>query len=356
MPLGIRPEGVTVATLDLNLGGYKGDDALKAVQQRLLESVRQIPGVTAAAYSNTTPLSIDQSDSYVYPPDTVAFTADKSRFGANYYEVSPSYFATAGTRLLAGRGFTEHDDAHAPKVAIVNQTFARQLFGTENAIGKHYLTGRKNELEIIGIVEDGKYSTLTEDPRPAMFWPIAQSADNDTVLLVRSGRSSAEMVPLVREAIARVDSGLPTFLLAPWTDAISMVTFPARAATIALGVLGGLAMMLAVTGIFGVATYTVSKRMRELGIRVALGAQHKQVLRAALERTAILLALGSVAGLALGVAASRLLASIVYQATASDPLVILGVAATMALIGLISATFPARRALSVDPATLLRDE
>jgi len=115
-------------------------------------------------------------------------------------------------------------------------------------------------------------------------------------------------------------------------------------------------MMLAITGIFGLASYTVSKRMRELGIRVALGAQQRQVLRAGLQRTAILLAVGSLAGLALGVAASKLLASIVYQATTSDPLVILAVAFTMAAIGLVSAAFPARRALSVDPARLLRDE
>jgi ABC-type antimicrobial peptide transport system permease subunit len=135
-----------------------------------------------------------------------------------------------------------------------------------------------------------------------------------------------------------------------------MVTFPARAATIALSVLGALAMMLAVTGIFGLASYTVSKRMRELGIRVALGAQQAQVLRAARQRTAILLGVGSIAGLALGFAASKLLASIVYQATASDPLVILAVALTMALIGLLSAAFPARRALSINPAKLLRDE
>lgn len=206
------------------------------------------------------------------------------------------------------------------------------------------------------MVEDGKYNTLTEDPQPAIFWPMAQSPDNDTVLLVRLQGAPAEMIPAIRQAILRVDSGLPTFSLGTWSEALSLVTLPARAATVALGVLGGLAMMLAVTGIFGLASYTVSKRMREFGIRVALGAQQVQVLRAALHRVAIVLAAGSIAGLALGVAASKLLASIVYQATASDPLVILAAVLSMAGVGLISAALPARRAISVQPARLLRDE
>ena len=134
------------------------------------------------------------------------------------------------------------------------------------------------------------------------------------------------------------------------------MTFPARAATIALGVLGSLAVMLAVTGIFGLASYTVSRRMRELGIRVALGAQGREVLRAALGRMVLLLSLGSGLGLLLGLAATRLLAGIVYQATASDPMVIVAVVMTMALLGVVSAALPARRALRVDPMVLLREE
>lgn len=153
-----------------------------------------------------------------------------------------------------------------------------------------------------------------------------------------------------------MDSGLPTFSLGTWSEALSLVTLPARAATVALGVLGGLAMMLAVTGIFGLSSYTVSKRMREFGIRVALGARQAQVLRAALQRVAVLLAIGSIAGFGLGMAASKLLASIVYQATASDPLVILAAAIAMVGIGLISGALPARRALSAQPAQLLHDE
>ncbi len=356
LPLGIRPEGVVTASLDLNLGGYKDDDVKLNVQKRLLAAVQQIPGVESAAYANTTPLSINQSDTGIHAPGTTDFSEATIKFGANYYEVSPGYFAVAGTRLLAGRMFTEHDDKRAPRVAIVNRTFAKQLFGTVDAAGLHFPTGPGSEVEVVGVVEDGKYTTLTEDPRPAIYWPFAQSPDSDIVLLARSQRTAADMIPAIRQAILQVDSGLPTFSLGTWSEALSLVTLPARAATVALGVLGGLAMMLAVTGIFGLSSYTVSKRMREFGIRVALGARQAQVLRAALQRVAVLLAIGSIAGFGLGMAASKLLASIVYQATASDPLVILAAAIAMVGIGLISGALPARRALSAQPAQLLHDE
>jgi hypothetical protein len=230
-----------------------------------------------------------------------------------------------------------------------------RLFGTTNVVGRH-LPRPGEQQEIVGVVEDGRYGTLTEDPTPAIFWPILQNPESDTVLLIRSDRAASDIIPLIRNAIAGVDSNLPLFTLQIWPDALAMVTFPARAATIALGILGALAMMLSITGIFGMAAYTVTRRMRELGIRVALGAHRMQVLRAALGRIALLLGLGSVAGLLLGAAASRLLASIVYGASAYDPPVIIAAVMTMMLIGLVSAALPARRALAAHPAQLLRDE
>ena len=353
MPLGIRPEGVTVAAMDTHLAGYEHSGA---IQRRLLDAVRQIPGITGATLANSIPLGVNQSQTSVYAPGTTAFTAANQAFAANYYEVSPGYFGVVGTRLLAGRDFTEHDDDKSPGVAIVNETFAKRLFGTTNVVGKIYPDGPSHHFLIVGVVEAGKYVTLSEDPTSVVYWPIAQRGNSDTVLLVRSHRNTAEMIPAVRNAIAGVDPGLPVFSLTTWSDALSLSTFPARAATLALGVLGALAMMLAITGIFGMASYTVSKRMRELGIRVALGAQNWHVLQAALGRTVLLLGVGSVAGLVLGVAASRVLSSIVYQASAADPWVLVAVVATMSLIGLVSAAIPASRALSAEPARLLHDE
>jgi predicted permease len=355
MPLGITPQGVYIATLDLNLAGYNGPDAAKA-QQSLADTIARTPGISSVAYATSTPLSANQSNSNVFAPGTTNFGAANAKFYAQYFAVSPTYFAVAGTHLLRGRTFTPHDNTHTPPVVIVNETFARRLFGTADAVGLHFPTPSGRSYEIVGIVEDGKYTTLTAPPTPAMFWPILQSPDSDTVLLARSRLSPEQTLAALRNAIAHVDPGIPVFTLNPWPDALGLATFPARIATIALGVLGALAIMLALTGTFALANYTVSRRMREFGIRVALGAHAQQILRAALERTAWLLATGSLLGLALGLAAGKLLASIVYHATAADPLILAGVILTMACLGLLAAALPARRALHAEPAQLLREQ
>ena len=187
-------------------------------------------------------------------------------------------------------------------------------------------------------------------------WSVLQKKNSSTVLLLRSERNPAEMVPALRAVIRNFDNSVPVFNVTSWPDALGITLFPARAATIALGIFGILALMLAITGVFGLASYTVSKRLRELGIRAALGAPSHEVMRAALGRTTLLLVVGSSVGLLLGIAASRLLAMIVYQATALDPLVLLGVLVTMSLVGVISASLPARRALTINPVKLLREE
>ncbi|MFY9854732.1 MAG: ABC transporter permease [Terracidiphilus sp.] len=355
IPLGIHPEDVAMVETGVQLAGYHSA-GVPGVQQRLLNAVSQIPGVEDAAYANSVPLSMNQSHNVTYAPGTTDFSLANARFVDVHYEVSPGYFQTVGTPLLVGRTFTSDDDADSPKVAIVNQTFAKRLFGTEDVVGKRFPTGPGKETEIVGVVADGKYSSVTEDPAPAIFLPILQNPNDDTVLLVRSKRSFSELAPEIRKAVIGVDPALPIFSLDSWNDMLGVVLFPARAATVALGMLGALAMMLAVTGIFGLASYTVTRRMHELGIRIALGAQKMHILRTALGRTALLLGIGSLAGLVLGAGASRILASIVYQASASDPSVLLAAIGTMALVGIVSTALPARRAVTVNTAQLLRDE
>ncbi len=205
------------------------------------------------------------------------------------------------------------------------------------------------------MVEDGKYESLTEDPTPAMFFPLAQYAERDTALVVRSPLPQAEVAAALNAALAGVDRSLP-FTLHGWSDALAFALFPARVATAALGVMGLLAAMLAVTGVFGMAAYSVSKRLKEFGIRVALGSRRTQLMRAALLRPLLLLFSGSLLGLLLGVVASGLLAHLIYQATPRDPLVLAGAIVTMTSVGMVATWIPARRALAVDPAQLLREE
>jgi len=207
----------------------------------------------------------------------------------------------------------------------------------------------------VGVVEDGKYRTLTEDQQPAMLFSFQQHKSSDTWLVVRSERDPQELTRDLETTLKGLDSGLP-FTIRTWTVEMDSALFAARVATVALGVLGLLGAMLAATGIFGMASYVVSRRLRELGIRVALGAGQRQILGASLGRAFRLLAIGSVAGLALGVLATRVLSYIVYQASPKDPLVLVGVTLTMLLLGLLATWIPARRALAVDPLVLLRDE
>ena len=353
-PLGFQPQDVLLAETDLHMGGNWGASVTQ-IRKRMLDEVGRIPGVTAVGISAETPLGSGGSSTAVFRMGTTDFRMSNSAFGAKYFSISPGYFQAAGTRLLNGRDFTWHDDASAPKVAIVNETFARAMFGSSSALGRQFMMGDKFPYEIIGVVENGKYDSLTETPWAAMFFPFEEMPNSYASLIVRSPQPPAVIVPELRRVLTQIDPSLP-FLFHTWSDALAFVQFPARAATASIGVMGLLAAMLAVTGVFGMAMYSVSKRMREFGIRVAVGAQPVQLMRSALSRPILLLLSGSAAGLLLGAGASRLLAEIVYQASPRDPLVFAGVLITMALLGLVATWLPARRALHIHPASLLREE
>jgi predicted permease len=353
-PMGFQPEGAMLVETELDFAGYSDDSSLP-VQKKMIEEAEQIPGVTAVGTTDNVPMNGGGSSTPVYREGTTDFRGSKSVMTPHYYNISPGLLHAAGTRLLAGRDFSWHDDDKAPKVAIMNVTLARALFGNAPAVGKVFAMPGPTNYEVVGVVENGKYDSLTEDPEGAVYFPLAQSTDNDTDLVVRSARTPAEMAAALERMMGKIEPSLPV-TIETWPNALALALFPARVATVALAVLGLLAGMLAATGIFGMASYTVAQRLRELGIRVALGAQRKQVLRAAMGRTVILLGAGSMAGLALGVLGSRVLASIVYEATAYDPVVIAGALAAMVAIGALASAFPARRAVSVDPAALLRED
>jgi ABC-type antimicrobial peptide transport system permease subunit len=187
------------------------------------------------------------------------------------------------------------------------------------------------------------------------YLPSSQSEDDQAVFVVRSPRAVSEMTAALERILSAIEPDVPVSVES-WTDSLHDELFPAQAATVALGVMGLLAAMLAVTGIFGMAAYSVSRRMKELGIRVALGARRTQVLGAAIGRPVVLLAVGSAIGLLSGIFASRLLGHIVYQANPRDPVVVVGAVLTMALLGLAASVIPARRALAVDPSRLMREE
>ena len=356
--LGFQLRNAMVAGVELKMAGYTGD-GVTAIEERMIGAMKSIPGVQEAALANDPPLvagggwtvNIFKDETRELRPSNVAATSFQ-------YNISPEYFRAAGTALLRGRAFTPQDDKSAPSVAVINQEFARRIFGSErDALGKYFKTADGNRFQVVGLVEDGKYFNFSEAQQPALFLPILQTAPlNSAWLVVRSTRDSQELAALMRNKLHELDAGLPIVEIETWTKSMDFALFPSRMATVCLGVMGLMGAMLSITGIFGMAAYTVSKRLKELGIRIALGAQRGEVLMAALGRALKLLAFGSAAGLLLGIMAGRVLGHIVYEASPRDPLVLAGVAVAMSLLGLLATWVPARRALSADPLVLLREE
>jgi predicted permease len=352
---GFVPQNVLQVNTELATVGYTGEHAA-AMQKRMLAAVENMPGVSAAAYAGRIPLNLGWSENTVFTDATTDYKMSNAAAHPVEYNVSPGYFHAAGTALLQGRAFTWDDKQDAPEVAVVNREFARMVFGSDQeAVDRYFKINNGTRVRVVGIVEDGKYRTLSEDPQPAMFLSMLQFPSTWTWIIVRTRQDAQGLVPTLEKTLHDLDPGLP-LTINPWERELGIALLPARAASIALGLLGAMGALLSITGIFGMAAYSVSKRLRELGIRVALGAQRKEVLRAALGRAFQLLLVGSAAGVLLGILASRVLAYIVYQATPKDPVVLAGVVLAMLLLGVAATWIPARRALSIEPVILLREE
>jgi len=353
---GFDSHNALLVNTDLKMTGYVGDAAAE-MQKRMADAVSAIPGVESSGLIDWPPLyNGGARTALVFTDETVDLRPSNRADVAIGYSVSSGYLHAAGTRLVAGRGFTDHDDKSAPAVAVVNRQFVAKVFGPAgDAVGRYFKFQNGTRIQVIGIVEDGKYVALTEDSQPAMFLSILQSPSSETTIVLRSRRDPQELSAAVRRAIHELDPALPSYM-ETWDQALGMALFPSRVATAALGVLGAMGAMLSITGIFGMAAYSVSRRLRELGIRLAIGARRQEILEAALGRAVKLLAWGSAAGVALGLLSARVLAAVVYHATPRDPLVLVGVILAMLLLGLAATWIPARRALSLDPVILLREE
>jgi predicted permease len=350
-PLGFQPQGAMVAEMDL--GEVEGDLPPEKTKA-MINALQRIPGVTAAGTLSKLPFTGGIRGIPVFPPGTTEFTLNNSVLAPYRFTISPGYLEAAGTQLLRGRDVSWRDTTNTPYVAIVNETFARKMWGDTPAIGQRFIfLGHLRE--VVGVAEDGKYHQMQESPQPVVYLPLSQSEQANTIFVVRSYRAQNEMAAVIERKLSDLQPNAP-ITVQSWPDAKGGALFPARAAAVALGVMGLLAAMVAVTGIFGLAAYNVSRRMKELGIRVALGARTKHVMSAAVGRPIALLGVGSLVGLLLGVFASRLLEQIVYQANPRDPVVVVGAVLTMALLGLAASAIPALRALAVDPSKLLREE
>jgi predicted permease len=352
MPLGFDRTAVSTTAFDLALVGYTGSEG-EQFQQRALERVKALPGIQAAAYANSLPLTLDQSTTIAYP-DTGDIRPEQA-VSAHVYQVSPGYFDVLRTRLVGGRDFTAEDTRDRPAVAVVNQTFAQRVMGTADPIGRRFRTGPMRFVQVVGVVEDGKYDALSDAPEPTLFRPSAQAYNSTTVLIARSNLSEGAVARQMATIVRELDSRVPLLFQGSATDAIAVAFLPAQIAGVALTAFGVLAIVLALLGIYGLAAYSVSARAREIGIRIAVGARRHHVVRFAVGRTALLLGFGSIVGLLMSVAASRILGAIMYHASAAEPAIVVAAVLSMMLVGLVASWTPTRRALAMDPVRTLRD-
>ena len=352
--IGFNPRDAAVVAVDLGLAGYD-DTRGEEFQRRLGLKVSALPGIQSAAIANTIPLSIDQSHTTIRRLDKPEPKPGEA-IHANYYRVDPEYFRTLQTRILSGRAFDAHDRKGAQRVAIINYALAQRLFPNQNAVGGRLVGWGDGPAEIVGIAEDGKYDSLSDTAEPAVFWPLLQNYGSTTLIIARSPLPSDQLVRMLQNAVRELDPSLPFYQAGSLDDHLRLPLLPARLAASMLGAFGALAIVLAATGVYGVMAYAVARRRREIGIRMAIGATHGQVMGLIFRRTVILLCAGALVGSAAALAVGGLLSPILYNVSPKDPAAFTLALVLMAGISLAAAWLPAVHASRVAPSSALREE
>jgi len=351
--LGFNPNRAVSLSLDLSLQGYNEESSRRFVADSLTKAAA-LPGLDSVGIINNVPLRIGEDNEVVSRADRPLppFSQQKA---AIVYNISPGYFRAAGTRLLTGRDVDSHDHTGSQPVVVVNEACAQVLFGNENPLGKYVRIG-SDKTQIVGVVETGKYEFLGEDPHPAVFLPIAQTGTKWTTLVARTSLPAEQAVRMLRKAVLDLDPETTLFSAGSLKDQLALPLFPARITAIVLSVFGLFAMTLAATGLFALVAYSVSRRKREIGIRMALGARQSQVLSSVLGRTLLLCVIGVALGSALTLAAGHLLSAVLYGVSPRDPITYLTAVALMSGVALLACWQPAARAIHIDPARTLREE
>jgi len=341
---------------DLNLQGYDGARS-KTFKRQLLDRVRALPSVQYAGLANYVPLSLNISNNNIYvegAPQERGANIPSSMVGY----AAPGYMEALGVDLLDGRDFTDLDGDTRPRAAIVNESFARRFWPSESAIGKRFsFEGVSGPwIDVVGLVRDGKYFSLGEDPSPFVYVNLRPTDGSYLTLIVRIASDPQQMISAIRGEFQKIDSNLPIYGVKTMTEHMALPLFPARVAAILLGSFGILALTLAAIGIFGVMSYLVSQRTREIGIRMALGASTQGILRLVVGHGLKLIGLGMVIGLVTALVGTRLMSALLYGVSATDSLTFGAIALLLIGVAMLACYLPARRATQVDPMIALRCE
>ena len=357
---GFDPHGVELATLDLSLGGYTADTG-RVFARELIRRVRETPGVQAAALSAVMPLGDRGIGLGGLAVPGVELRNGRRFFDVDWNVITPGYFATMKMALLTGRDFSDADREGTPSVVIVNETAARQWWPRQDALGKTLLQedGRPDApdavrtLTVVGVARDSKYRNLGEDPRPFVYVPIQQQYMSRTVIAARSAHGQ-RLAGELRALLASMNPNLPIVQSLTFDAYSQLGLLPQRIAASVAGSLGLVGVLLAAIGIYGVTAYMVSSRTREIGIRMALGAERASVVRMVLRQGLTLTMIGAAIGLAVAAAASRLLGSLLFGVGATDPLTFIGSTLLFFVVGAAACYVPARRATAIGAMDALR--
>ncbi|HEX8179609.1 MAG TPA: ABC transporter permease [Pyrinomonadaceae bacterium] len=352
---GFNPQNAVALSFDVGLQGY--DEARgRAFQQQVVEGARQLPGVRSAALVTTVPLTLDYSSTSIYIEGTPPVSSSNMPSAVPNY-VTPNYFQTMEI-ALRGRDFTPQDNKKETRVAIVNEAFARRFWPGADAIGRRFnFSGPQDPLwEVVGVAADGKYNSLGEEQKLAFYRPLLRDYSTNVSLVARTTADPQTVIAALRREVQALDPNLPLYNVETLTEHMSVPLFPARMAAGVLGSFGVLALVLAAIGIYGVMAYVVAGRTREIGVRMALGARPRDVLRLIVRQGMMLALVGLGLGLGLAFVGARLLTSLLYGVSPADPLTFAAVALLLAAVAFIACYVPARRATKVDPMIALRYE
>jgi putative ABC transport system permease protein len=356
---GFQPARVLYMEMDLRSDQYSKDPAILNFWQQVLDRVRVIPGVQSAALGTVVPLTGNHRRSDI-TIEGLPIPAPGEFPHPDRHTISSGYIATMGIPLLRGRNFSDADNETAPDVALVNSTLARRFFTDGDPIGKRFLWGQPGKDEkwitIVGVVADTRLYGLDNPARLEVYSPYRQRPSADMSLVVRSAVDPASLTSSIRAAVAAIDKDQPLFDIHTMQQLVDDSISTRRLTLVLLGIFSALAVILAAIGIYGVMAYSVALRTQEIGIRMALGAQQKDVLRLVLGQGARIAFFGVAIGLATAAALARLLSSLLFSVSASDPFTFATVAALLVAVALLACYIPARRALRVDPIIALRYE
>jgi putative ABC transport system permease protein len=353
---GLRPENVLTLSVTLPDSKYPTPQSRAPFFQRLLERVSALPGAQAAGVINLLPMQNWGWNSDFQIEGRTPFPSGKAPIVENR-TVSPDYFRAMGIPLAAGRFLTDQDNEKSERVTLINQTFAQRYFPNEDPIGRRINAGVGGWMTIVGIVGDVKQAGLANSVRIEHYAPHAQIQISNTMcLVVRTSSDPTALAAAIRRETQAIDPAQPVFNIKTMETVIAESVSDRRLNMVLLGVFSGLALLLAVIGIYSVMSYTVTQSTRELGIRMALGAQARDVLKLVVGQGVTLAAIGLVIGLIAAFALTRLMATLLFGVGATDPLTFAGVSALLIVVALLACVIPARRATKVDPMVALRHE